>query len=163
MTCYEDGISVMSFLHERWMTEAKTCNYLPAMSKLRAIRAAGAFEGVYTDRSDRVLEGLTSNLYFVTKDGVVVSAAEGILPGITRAGVIDTIRHAGVPLELREVFLREVPEFQEAFITASNKMIMPVVKFDDLTIGNGKPGPVTKMLMGEFAEVTERWADGEQV
>jgi branched-chain amino acid aminotransferase len=35
---------------------------------------------------------------------------------------------------------------QEAFITSSSRGIVPVIQIDDVTIGQGIPGPITKKL-----------------
>ena len=42
----------------------------------------------------------------------------------------------------------------ELFIAVTTKDIVPVVKFDDKIIGNGKPGKYTKSLIEEFQKFT---------
>ena len=42
----------------------------------------------------------------------------------------------------------------ELFIAVTTKDVVPVVKFDDVTIGEGKPGPYTKALMEQFKKYT---------
>ena len=37
-------------------------------------------------------------------------------------------------------------EAREAFITSAGNLVMPVVRIDDIPVGDGKPGPVTSRL-----------------
>ena len=46
----------------------------------------------------------------------------------------------------RDLFMHELTEAREAFITGTTKKVMPVFQVDDITIGDGKPGPVTTEL-----------------
>ena len=41
----------------------------------------------------------------------------------------------------------EIDQLEEAFITSSNKEIVPLVQIDNKIIGNGQVGPKTKALM----------------
>ena len=43
--------------------------------------------------------------------------------------------------------VRKIKSAKEAFITSSTKPLNPVVKIDDMTIGNGKPGKVSLHLL----------------
>jgi branched-chain amino acid aminotransferase len=53
--------------------------------------------------------------------------------------------------------LAQVPAIDEAFITSSSRGIVPVVRIDDVTIGQGSPGPLTRELMAYYdSYVTER-------
>ena len=45
----------------------------------------------------------------------------------------------------------------EAFIAATNKDIVPVVKIDDKKIGGGQPGKNTKRLMEMFEEFVRKY------
>ena len=43
----------------------------------------------------------------------------------------------------------------ECFLTGTGAEIMPVVKIDGRTIGNGKPGPVTRKLVTQYHALTK--------
>jgi len=103
-----------------------------------------------------LLEGTTTNLFFV-KDGVLVTPKEPVLPGITRNVVLELVE-GKIPVEIRSVPRSELADVQEAFITASNKQIVPIVQIDDVTIGAGVPGPVTRRVMDLFHAETARTA-----
>jgi branched-chain amino acid aminotransferase len=49
----------------------------------------------------------------------------------------------------------------EIFISASNKEIVPVIRVDDMTVGDGKPGRVTRKIMKRFRELTIAFGQGK--
>ena len=44
----------------------------------------------------------------------------------------------------------------ECFLTGTAAEIVPVVKVDGRVIGEGKPGKITKKIMGEFGKLTKK-------
>jgi branched-chain amino acid aminotransferase len=63
-------------------------------------------------------------------------------------------------IETREMNMEELGSLDEAFITSSTREVLPVVRVDDLTIGDGKPGKNTRSLMKRFAEFTAAYGQG---
>ena len=55
-------------------------------------------------------------------------------------------------MDIKEQVLtpQEATQADEAFIAVTTKDIVPVVKFDDNTIADGKPGELTLSIMKEF-------------
>ena len=51
---------------------------------------------------------------------------------------------------------RELPVIEEAFITSSRRVILPVIQIDDQVIGVGKPGLITHRLMGYLEDRIRR-------
>jgi len=48
------------------------------------------------------------------------------------------------------ITLDDIREAREAFLTSTTKRIIPIVKIDDIVIGQGKPGPVTQQLLQDL-------------
>jgi len=136
---------------EAGVASAKIGNYLVPVLALRAARAAGASEALLEDARGNVLEGATSNLFAVI-DGKLVTAPESaaILPGITRARVLEIARAAGYAIELRTTRREEILRADEVFITSSIREVVPVVKIDGQRIGAGEPGFVARELLRLF-------------
>ena len=109
-------------------------------------------ETVYVDRHQRVLEGTTSNIFFVKGD-TLVTAGTDILPGITRQVILDLVRDR-FQVELRDIDRSELDRVDEAFLTASNKEVVPVTRLDDRVIDEGVPGEKTREIMRLFKEYT---------
>ncbi|MDI1435775.1 aminotransferase class IV [Polyangium sorediatum] len=152
---FEKGAKVIRCAHERIVPEAKTTDYLAAVRLQKERIRAGAVEILYVVRG-RVLECSTSN-FFLVKDGRLITARDAVLLGTTRNLVLDLAKKAGIVFEERDVAETELASAEEAFLTATNKNIVPVVQVDDLAIGNGKPGVVTRRLMTLFADYMARY------
>jgi branched-chain amino acid aminotransferase len=157
---YEDGVKIITFPLERQIPAAKSLNYLSAILALKEAYQQQALEAVYTDRNDHLREGTTSNFFIFIDGKMITPGTEEILPGITRQVVLELAEHE-FEVQIRNIHLNELPKTQGAFLSSSSKEILPVVKVDDLTIGNGKPCPQTRLVMKRFEEYTTRYARGE--
>jgi branched-chain amino acid aminotransferase len=149
---YSSGIKIISIDSARNIPGAKSIDYIPATIALREVRRRNAVEAVYVDRGGYLLEGTTSNL-FVFSEGLLATPGRAILNGITRKIVIE-LAQKFYTLEIRDIHRDELSAAQEAFITGSNKEIVPVIQFDDICIGNGKPGQRTRQIMDAFSTFT---------
>ncbi len=121
-----------------------------ALAMQEALRR-GAFEGVMRNFRGELSECTTANL-FVVRDGTVLTPplAAGLLPGTRREFLFDLGRDLGVPV--REATLRDDDLFEsdEAFLSATTRELVPIVRVDDRTVGSGTPGPVTMSLLAAF-------------
>jgi branched-chain amino acid aminotransferase len=149
---YAQGVKVITERIERYIPDAKTLNYIPAIKAMKRAARENAVEAIYVDREGRALEGTTTNLFAFYGDTLVTPSA-GILPGITR-GVVLRLARPLFNVQERSIPLDELLRADEVFISASNKQIMPVVKVDDTTIADGKPGPRTRRVMDAFGALT---------
>lgn len=156
---YTDGTKIITVDIERILPGAKSTNYLSAIYALGQARRQNAIEAVYVDRNDRVLEGTTTN-FFMFRDNKLITAGKDILPGITRSVMIE-LANGNYEVEIRDIDKREIASAEEIFITASNKEVVPVIKVNDLIIGNGQPGPQTRKVMQLFRDYTTAFSRGE--
>jgi branched-chain amino acid aminotransferase len=156
---YRDGAAVITTRDERYLPRAKTTNYLPAVLALSQARRKGAMESIYVDRSGRLLEGTTTNL-FAFIDGTLTTPGNAVLLGITRK-VILQLADGRFAVKIRDIQQEEIHRMEEVFITASNKEVVPIVRMDEYTIGRGRPGERTRRIMQLFAEYTHRYAQDE--
>jgi len=111
----------------------------------------GAFEGVMRNYRGELAECTTANL-FVVKDGEALTPPldAGLLAGITREYLFEAGRDTGIAV--REQTLRDADLLgaDEAFLTSTTRELVPIVRVDNHTIGEGVPGPVTKGLLQAF-------------
>ena len=142
---YDHGVTVVTMHTERRIPGAKSIDYVPAAMALQQARSKGAIEALYVDRDENALEGTTSNLFAVIGE-TLVTPGRGILSGITRQAVIEVSRPL-LPVEIRDLPLTELLGANEAFITGTNKGLVPVVQIDDTPIDDGRPGPHTRRIM----------------
>ncbi len=153
---YADGAKIVTATHNRTIPAAKSIDYTRAIMVLSEARRKGAIEVVYMDSLGRVREGTTSNL-FVFQGDTLVTPGENILHGITRQKILELAENR-FPVQIRDITRAELASADEAFITSSNRKIVPIVQVDKDTIANGKPGAHTRALMQAYEEFTIRLA-----
>jgi len=124
----------------------KTLNYLPNLLARRAALAADADEALLVC-DGRVLEGAMSN-FFAVVDGILRTApvADGVLPGIVRASVLDLAKQSGVKIEERAVLEDDLAHATECFCTNSLIGVQPVTKIGSGKVGSGEAGELTRTL-----------------
>ena len=128
--------------------EHKTVDRSALRSAGRIARERGAAEALIFDTNGYLLEGASSNVFCVC-DGVLCTPpiAAGILPGVTRSLVCSTASAAGLPLRESAPDLDQLTSADEIFLTSAIRILMPVVRIDTAMIGNGQPGPVSRMVL----------------
>lgn len=153
---YRDGIGVILVRTARAVDAtqaagAKVANYLTSLLAIREAKQVGAAEALIVDANGCVVEGATSNV-FVVKDGELLTPPEsaGILPGITRAHLIDVARALGMTVRFEEIPEDKLFDADEVFISSSIREVLPVVRADGRAIGGGAPGSVTRRLHAAF-------------
>ncbi len=159
----EKGIKLITLEHQRELPEAKTLNYVSAVRLYNArAKKEGAFEILYT-HNGRVLECSTSNFFIFSekiskggKSAVLVTPKKGVLKGVTRNLVVRLAREK-FKVEEREIETSELKSAKEAFITATNKEIIPVARIGARKIGNGKVGENTEILMKMFKDYVSKF------
>jgi len=109
----------------------------------------GAVEAIYRTADDRITEGTRAN-FFILRDNRLITPQTDVLGGITRDVVLEI---AGDDFEVVEapLFYADLATCDEAFLTSSTKEILPVTQIDDITIGQGQPGPNTRKLIELFS------------
>ncbi len=155
---YSDGAAIATVDIERFIPASKSTSYLNAVFAQQIAKKQGAIEAIYVDRENRVLEGTTTNI-FGLKGSTLVTPPDGILPGITRSVILDLVdgKH---DVALRHIDKEELKDFDEIFISASNKEIVPVIKVNDMVVADGQPGQQTRGIMKLFHEYTDAYGQG---
>ena len=111
----------------------------------------GAFDAIMRNYRGEVAECSIANLFVVKKGTLLTPPLEtGLLSGITRGFVLELCPGAGVPVEQKVLHDGDVFDADEAFLTSSTQEVVPVVQVDDRTIGEGRPGPVTRRLLEAY-------------
>ncbi len=123
----------------------------------RAIRDAnqrGFDNAVVLDHAGNVAEFATSNLFFVTPEGDVVTPVPNgtFLAGITRARVIALLAEAGVGVQERVVAPQELASAVEIFNTGNYGKVMPCVRYDARTLAIGPVATLARERYTGFME-----------
>jgi branched-chain amino acid aminotransferase len=147
----------------------KTLNYVSRLAALRSANQRGAGEAMWFNVHNFLQSGSISNVFLV-KDGTLLTPPTNVelrdravaeliaypksdvLPGITRAAVIELARDAKIGVKLASITVNDLLEADEVFLTNSIMHVMPVCRIERKPIGGDKPGPVTRQLMAALEE-----------
>ncbi|WP_164102114.1 branched-chain-amino-acid transaminase [Candidatus Laterigemmans baculatus] len=129
----------------------KSLNYLNnIMAKLEGLRA-GCVEALMLNHNGEVAECTGDNIFIVRRGRLLTPPVDaGILEGITRNAVIALAEAENIPVAEVTMTRHDVIVADECFLTGSAAEVIPVVRLDGRSIGDGKPGPITERLMKAF-------------
>jgi branched-chain amino acid aminotransferase len=158
---YEAGLSAhvaSGRRNEHAMTAGlKTTSYTDSIAALLEARRSGADEAIFLDTAGHCSEGTASNLFIRRGDTLFTPPLScAALPGITRAVVLELAATLALRACERAFDLAELCGADEAFLTSSLRGIAPVVRVDGGTIGDGRPGEVTRRVSGAYAALVAR-------
>jgi D-alanine transaminase len=145
------GAAAITIEDIRWLRcDIKTIQLLPNVLAKQAAAERGAMEAIMV-RDGIVTEGSHANVLGVL-DGVIRThpTTNLILPGVTRAVVLDIARRLDIPVSEMALHVRDLPRLDELFIVGTTGDVMPIVRLNDTPVGGGRPGPIARQLYSEF-------------
>ncbi len=148
-----EGTKLLAVPDDRWKRcWIKAIALLPNVLAKNAAVAAGADEAAFIEVGF-VTECSTSNLFAVI-GGKLVTHPIGtkVLPGITRAILIEIAEELGIEVDERAIREEEAPRAEELFITSTTREIGWVSRWNDMYIGRGRCGAMTARLHRAFKE-----------
>jgi branched-subunit amino acid aminotransferase/4-amino-4-deoxychorismate lyase len=141
---YAHGVPVILYHGERAMPLIKSFNTLVPGLARKAARAAGVHDALLVDRNGHVTEGSNCNV-FIVQDGVLAAPPLGVvLEGTVMRRVMTLARELRIPFQRRHLPSRDIPRWNEVFITSTRRGVLPVKRVGDVEIG--PPGPITRQL-----------------
>jgi D-alanine transaminase len=150
-----EGVGVLLAPDIRWSRcDIKTVSLLPNVLACQQAREKGAYESVFV-RDGMVTEGTHTNVCAVFNGWLVTHPEDhSILSGITRKRVLYLCLETGISFEEAPIPSHQLSMASEIMLLGTMTEIMPVVRVDDWTVGNGKPGPVCIKLQEAFRSLT---------
>ena len=159
---YRKGLSIVTVATRRSNPASlnpavKSLNYLNnVMARIEA-NLASADEALMLNDAGNVAECTADNV-FIIKHGQIFTppTTAGALEGITRSVVSDIAGEFDIKVIEADFTRHDIFVADECFLTGTAAEIVPVVKADGRTIGNGKPGPITTRIIARFREMTHQ-------
>jgi branched-chain amino acid aminotransferase len=159
---YKVGIATVRRMKQSPFSAIKSTDYLLNVVARMEATAKGWDETILLNDEGYIAEGGSGNIFFVREGKLVTPAANsGIIPGVTREVVMELAEGLSIGLTEGTVGLEIIKQCDEIFLTNANIEVMPVTAVrdesgNDIIIGNGKPGKVTRRLMEAYRERVER-------
>lgn len=125
-----------------------------ALARVEALRD-GYDEAIMLNYHGKVSEGSAENIFIVNKGEIATPPLNaGILDGITRDSVIKIARSEGFVVVERDIDREEMYIADEVFMTGTAAEVKSVTEIDNISIGDGKLGEITRKLQAAFYEVS---------
>jgi branched-chain amino acid aminotransferase len=155
---YNDGIriSLVDMLrnHPKSVNPIiKSNNLLNNALAMQAAYRAGAEEALMCNYRGELTECSQAN-FFMVRGGAALTPKSnaGLLEGVTRAFIFELGKELGIDVRDEVLVPKDLETADEMFITSTTRELSPVVNVDGRTVGSGKPGPVTKRLLGLYQQ-----------
>ena len=161
---YENGLQIITAATIRNHSAAlspriKSLNYLNNILAKIEGTDAGCAEALMLNHKGEVAECTGDNVFIVSRGVLKTPSCDaGILEGITRNCVMQLAGDAGIPVVECALTRHDIFVADECFLTGTAAEVIPVVKLDGRSIGDGHPGPITRQLRTEFQEFARRGA-----
>ncbi|MBZ0187646.1 MAG: branched-chain amino acid transaminase [Candidatus Obscuribacterales bacterium] len=126
-----------------------------ALAKTDAVNA-GFDDAIVLDQGGHVSEGSAMNIFMVKKGTLITTPSyENILVGITRSSVIEfALNEFDMIVKERKIDRSELYTADELFFCGTGAQVVPVVEVDKRKIGTGTMGPITKMVLDTYKDIT---------
>jgi branched-chain amino acid aminotransferase len=152
---YASGMKVVTVSIRRNTTSplsrVKSLSYLDSVLARAEARKSGADEGLMLNSEGYVASGTVSNVFFVRGNLLVTPALEtGILPGTTRAVVLEAAQRLGLAVQERLVSVAELSGMEGAFLTNTLMGVMPVALLDGEPFAVAEVHPAVRRVAAEY-------------
>lgn len=146
---YNNGVDAYTLKLERPLPEIKMVGLTTMIVAYRNIYPKNGYEAILIDNKGKVREGASTNIFLVKKN-ILITPKSDILKGLTRSRMINIAKSKKIKVIEKNFLKKELYLADEIFLTNRPREIIPVTKIDNHKIGNGKIGPITKMMMGLY-------------
>jgi D-alanine transaminase len=147
------GAAVLSVPDLRWARrDIKSTSLLAQVLAKQQARASGAHEALM-HHDGEITEGGASTVWLV-RNGTLFTRplSTVVLAGVTRAAVVDLAAAAGIPVVEQVFTVDEAVGADEVMITSATGFVIPVTTIDGRIVGDGAPGPITKLMRSAYIE-----------
>ena len=111
----------------------------------------GVDEGLMLDPNGFVSTCNSTNFFIVRKGEVWTSTGQYCLNGVTRQSIIKLCKQYDIPVHEKNFLVEDVHTSDEIFVTGTFAGVIPVVSVDEIIIGDGMRGKITKDLQDWYS------------
>jgi branched-chain amino acid aminotransferase len=130
-----------------------------SMAKIEAIKA-GYDEAILLSPQGYVSECTGENLFVVRGERLITPPiSAGALEGITQDSVFTIARDLGYTPEFGNLLRSDLYTADEAFLTGTAAEVVPIRAVDDRSVGDGKPGPITRKIQETYSAAVRGQVD----
>jgi len=134
----------------------KTTSYFARMTALRLAHQKRAAEALWFTVDNRLAEGCISNVFLVSDSVLYTPPIETpVLAGVARKAVCQVALKDSIELVEKDLSIDDLLGADEIFLTNVIMQVLPVVAVEKHTVGDGKPGRLTKTVSRLFDKLVK--------
>lgn len=127
-------------------------HYVNSIMAVQEVHGTKYHEALFLDYEGNIAEGPGANFFIIKGKNIYTPPPGTILPGITRASVIEIARNLGFSVTEKVLSVDEALDADEAFFTGTAAELAPVGSIDDKPLRIAAPGPHTKTLKAAYLD-----------
>lgn len=145
---------MIRFHPQSTVSDAKLCgNYINSILASREIIGTDFHEVLLKDYQGYIAEGAGENFFYVKDGKLYTPLPNNILPGITRATIIELAQTLKLSVEEKNITVDEALSADEAFFTGTAVEITAITRINDAVLGNGEIGPITCDIQSHYQAI----------
>ena len=133
---YKFGVDLITCQVSRENPQAKLTGFIRKSDRFRTDMPADIHEALMINEEGFILEGLTSN-FFAIKKGVIWTADDVVLSGITRQIVISEAVENQIEINYQPISNNDLSDIEGAFLTSASRGVLPIRSIDNNLINDG--------------------------
>jgi len=133
------------------LAQFKTCNKLAQILARAEADAVGADEALLLNTDGFVVEGASSNLFWIEGDTICTPPlASGILPGVTRAVVLEICQQLGLSIREADISIEKLKRVDGTFLSLSSLGVVEAAALDGSIV---KVSAISKQIQERYTEI----------
>lgn len=127
-------------------------HYVNSILAVQEVQGTHYHEALFLDYEGNIAEGPGANFFIIKDRKLYTPPAGNILPGITRASVIEIARDQGLTVTEKKLTVGEAQDADEAFFTGTAAEMTPIGSIEDKPLRCSAPGPLTAELKAAYLD-----------
>ena len=138
----------------RWLRcDIKSTSMIPNILSSHRAKENG-FSEIIFHRNGIITEGTHTNVCFIKRDLLITPPLNNlILAGVTRKVILSLCNQLGIKSVERAISVSELNDFDEILLLGTTTEVTPVVEIEGISFGDGKPGPICRLIQKEFRKL----------
>ena len=152
---YDSGVKSEFLLAERMMPQAKIVQQKFRDQATDFIKQHAIFDAILVNSDGRILEGSSTNIFFVKDETFVTPPSDFVLSGITREKVMECLKELSFRCQEISIPYSEIATYDAAFFTGTSPKVLPIAQIGAQQFApDYKP---LKLLMKSYNEKIDKY------
>ncbi|MBP9690468.1 aminotransferase class IV [Candidatus Woesebacteria bacterium] len=131
---YRDGVTLCSYVYERWMPQAKSLNMLPSYYYYTHAQSEGHYDALLVDARGMLREGTRTNIFVMDGTTIMSPQKEGMLEGVTLMTLEKLVESSPFNIHFKDIPYTSLSSYDAVFLSSTSTKIMPVREIDGVRI-----------------------------